>query len=93
MVLCPMKTISADNVVKALFEYITVKGRPALMLTDLGTQFTTHIFDSFWQQFGIRLIHTSIAHPQAHSLSERINTSIKTTIAALQLEGYNMLML
>ena len=90
MVLHPLKNISADNVVKALFDYITVHSRPALILTDLGIQFTAHIFESFCQQFGIRLIHTSIAHPQANSISERINTSIKTTIAALQLKGYNL---
>jgi len=37
---------------------------------------------------GINLLYSSTGRPQANSISERINTSIKSSIAALKLEGY-----
>ena len=87
--LFPLKTISSQNIIDALFKYITVHGRPSMIQTDLGTQFTAQIFDEFNEKFGIRLIHTTPSHPQGNAISERINQSIKSTILALQQDGYN----
>lgn len=85
----PIKTISSENVVDALFKYTTVHGRPSQIHSDLGKQFTAKIFNDFTSKFGIRLNHSSPCHPESNAISERINQSIKSTIIALQKDGYN----
>ena len=89
LVLYPLRTISSSNIVESLFDYITVHGRPSQILTDLGSQFTSNIFQQFTNTYGIKLMHTTVSHPQANSISERINSHIKSTIIALQQEGHN----
>lgn len=85
--LYPLKKITAENVVSSLFQYCTVFGKPSMVLSDLGSQFTSHIFSLFNEMHGILVKHTSVANPQANSISERVNTSIKSTIQALLLDG------
>ena len=87
--LYPLNTITADKIVKCLFSYITSFGRPALILSDLGTQYTSQIYNIFNDTLGIKILHTSVARPQANSISERINTSIKYSITTLQQEGHS----
>lgn len=87
--LYPLTRITTDAVTDCLFDYITSYGRPASILTDLGTQFTSEVFDSISKILGIKLMHTTTGHPQANALSERINTSIKSTVKCLLMEGKN----
>jgi transposase InsO family protein len=85
--LYPITKIDANTVAEKIFKYITTFGRPAIILTDLGTQFTAQVFESLNAAFGIKLLHTTTGRPQANAISERINTSIKSTVAAIQAEG------
>jgi transposase InsO family protein len=87
--LYPLRKIDANSVALKIFKYITTFGRPSLILTDLGTQFTAETFKNLNNMFGIDLIHTTTGRPQANAISERINTSIKNTINAFQSEGKN----
>lgn len=87
--LMPLNVTSSQNVVTALFKYICTHGRPSMIHSDLGKQFTAQIFQDFNAKYGIRLIHSTTAHPQTNGISERINTSIKSTIIALQQDGYS----
>lgn len=41
---------------------------------------------------GVKLHYTTVAHPEANSVSERINFSIKATAKALIQDGYNFCM-
>lgn len=91
MELYPLINITAATVAEKLVKYISTHGRPSQVLCDLGTQFTATIFQCLNNVLHINLMHTSVAHPQANGISERINTSIKSTIKALQLEGYSFM--
>lgn len=85
--LYPIKSISANIIMEKLFEYITTHGRPTLILTDLGSQFISEIFNNFTKIFGIQLQHTTPGHPASNGISERINILLKKSIRALQLQG------
>ena len=87
--LYPLRTVTANTIVKALFHYICSYGRPALILTDLGPQFTAEVFRLFNSSIGIKLSYTTTGRPEANSVSERINCAIKSTIRALQQEGHS----
>lgn len=87
--LFPLLSITSSAVIHALFSYIATHGRPSVILTDLGTQFTSEVFHKFNLSLGIKLNHTSTGRPQANAISERINTSIKSTISCLLETGYS----
>lgn len=87
MELYPVKNVTAGKVAEKIFKYICAYGRPAQILTDLGSQFNSAVFHNLNEVFQINLMHCSSGHPQANGISERINSSIKATIQALQCEG------
>lgn len=87
--LYPLKKITAMNAVHAIFDYIVTFGRPEMILSDNGSQFKANIFQEFNKMLGINLKHTTTSHPEANSVSERINFSIKATVKSLMSEGYN----
>ena len=71
--LVPLKNTCSQNIIAALFKYISTRGRPSMIHADLG-QFTAQIFQDFNTKYGIRLTHSSPAHPQpTQSLSALIN--------------------
>lgn len=85
----PLRSITASKVVHCLLHYITTFGRPTVILSDLGKQFTAQVFNLLNSSIGIKVLHSSVAHPQSNSISERINTSIKYTINMLMEDGFN----
>lgn len=85
----PIKSPSSQSVVDALTSYVTTYGRPAALMSDLGSQFTAHITNHFLKSLKVSLVHSSSGHPQTQGSSERINTSLKSSIATLANEGYN----
>ena len=87
--LFPMRNITAMNAVDAIFSYVSIHGRPEVILADNGTQFKSHIFKEFNHMLGINLKFITIRHPQANGVSERINKSIKSTVYALMEDGYS----
>ncbi|GFX71256.1 putative tick transposon [Trichonephila clavipes] len=54
-----------------------------MILSDLGTQFTADIFKQITSMTGIAFHHTTSRNPKANGQSERINSSLKTTILSL----------
>lgn len=81
--LFPLNTISAEAVAEALLFYITRNGRPAVVLSDSGTQFVSEVFEKVPKAIGIKPNRTTVAHPAANAISERVNTSIKSPINSL----------
>lgn len=79
----PLSKITTNNVTECLFKYIATHGRPAAILTDLGTQFISNVFTKFQQVLGIKMCHTTAGHPQTNTAAERINNQIKSTIEIL----------
>lgn len=82
-----LTNLTSRVVVDSLLWYVTTYGRPSLLLTDLGTQFTAECFEKFNELIGTKLIHTSSGHPEANAISERVNLSIKTSIKSLTDSG------
>lgn len=87
--LFPLKSTTTNIIVQCLLQYFTTFGRPSTMLSDLGKQFTSQIYDQFHKILGIKIAHSSTGHPQANAISERVNRSIKYSIHTLLTEGYN----
>ncbi|GKB27128.1 reverse transcriptase domain-containing protein [Tanacetum coccineum] len=57
-------------------DYFTKFGIPATIITDNGTQLINDPFKSWAEGLGIKLISTSVYHPQANGAVERANRSI-----------------
>ena len=85
-----LNNITAQTVTKALLHYISTHGRPEMILTDQGSQFTSYMFDAFNKALGIKLKHITIAHPQANGLSERVNTQIKSSLYTMATQGFDL---
>ena len=83
-----LRTISSSNIVESLLDYITVHGRPLQILTDWESEFTSNNFQQLRNTYGIRLMHITISHPQTNSISECLNSHIKSTVIAVQ-QGHN----
>lgn len=89
MELFPLKDTSTHKIVNCLFKYFTTFGRPSVILSDLGPQFNSYIYDMFHDTLGIKISHSSSFHPQCNSIAERINASIKSSVNILMLEGHS----
>ncbi|GFR01273.1 putative tick transposon [Trichonephila clavata] len=81
--LFPISNIQAPTIARKIIQYIATFGRPGMILSDLGTQFTANIFKQITNMTGIALHHTISRNPKANGQSDRINTSLKTTILSL----------
>ncbi|GFT91078.1 uncharacterized protein LOC105324479 [Nephila pilipes] len=81
--LFPITNIQAPTIARKILQYITTFGRPGMILRDLGIQFTANIFKQITSMTGIALHHTTSRNPKANGQSERINTSLKTTILSV----------
>ncbi|GFQ90156.1 putative tick transposon [Trichonephila clavata] len=82
-ILFPISNIQAPTIARKIIQYITTFGRPGMILSDLGTQFTANIFKQITSMTGIARHHTTSRNPKAKGQSGRINTSLKTTILSL----------
>lgn len=87
LVLYPLNNLTTETMSKHLINYMSHYGRPAVVLSDQGTQFTSEVFDILNQAFGIKLIHCSKQRPETNGQSERINAAIKSSVLALHEKG------
>jgi hypothetical protein len=85
-----LNRVKANDVVEALFNYITLFGRPRLIHSDNGSQFIATVFKLFLEKFNIKLSHSSVSHPEANAVSERVNTSTKNTVYCLQKQNVSL---
>lgn len=87
MALYPLKNITAESVTTHVINYISNYGRPSVILSDLGTQFTSEVFNLVNNALGIKLVHSTSKHPESNGQSERINGAIKSSINILREDG------
>lgn len=73
--LYPMRKATSKMAIKNLDEFIAEIGKPCKILSDRGTQFTSHRWIQALEERGIRRILTSIRHPQANMV-ERVNREL-----------------
>lgn len=78
----PLKEPTSTEIVDALLSVFTRVGFPAEIQADQGSVFTSSLTTTFLQKFGIRLIHSSVYHPQSNSV-ERWHSVLKRVLRAL----------
>ena len=76
----PLQSISSSIVIdKIKHHWISRYGVPEILVSDRGTQFTSHDFSSFCQFFGIEVRHTTSYHPQCNGMVERFHRVLKNS--------------
>ncbi|KMQ82395.1 reverse ribonuclease integrase, partial [Lasius niger] len=79
--LAPLRQATAKNTTKAITERVILRhGRPDIVLSDNGTQFTSAAFTERLQEFGIKHRTAPVYAPQCNPV-ERTNRTIKTMIS------------
>ncbi|GKA31230.1 reverse transcriptase domain-containing protein [Tanacetum coccineum] len=73
----PVTSITCNKVKNFAFDNIVCRfGVPATIITDNGTQLINDPFKSWADELGIKLVSTSVYHPQANGAVKRANRSI-----------------
>lgn len=79
----PVEEISAETVARCVYEnWITRHGCPAIITTDQGRQFESHLFVALTKLTGAKKIRTTPYHPQSNGLVERWHRTMKTALKA-----------
>ncbi|XP_070191283.1 uncharacterized protein [Littorina saxatilis] len=81
-----LKNIQADTVAEALWEMWTRLGIPDEVITDQGTQFTSHLMKEVNDFLSIKHHMTAPFHPQANGLVERFNSTLKSMLKKLAID-------
>ena len=70
------------SIVPFIYEDIICRHRIPLEITsDRGTEFVNELVRTLCQQYKIRHIITTAYHPQGNGLTERVNQTVKNTLA------------
>ncbi|GMH07488.1 hypothetical protein Nepgr_009328 [Nepenthes gracilis] len=73
----PLAKITEQNAMEFLRQGIVCCfGIPEVVVTDNGTQFTEKRFTKYCRDLRIKLVHTSVAHPQANGQVEVTNRTL-----------------
>ena len=77
-----MKTCTAENVVKYLYEDIICRyGCPKIIISDRGSHFNNKLVEQLCDKFKIRHRMSSPYHPQTNGLVERFNKTLCEMLA------------
>lgn len=73
----PSQNIRTEEVISAIENNIlAVHGKPKRIITDRGTQFTSHDWQDFIEKLGIEHKLTTSYHPQTNGIDERLNGTL-----------------
>lgn len=81
----PLKELSSVEVVNALLSVFARVGFPAEIQSDQGTIFTSALTTTFLERCGVKLLHSSVYHPQSNSI-EKLHSVMKRVLRALCFE-------
>ncbi|KAG8172413.1 hypothetical protein JTE90_014137, partial [Oedothorax gibbosus] len=82
----PVADIRSETVTDALLLIFSRWGFPKVLQCDNGTSFTSNLTSTFFEKFGIRVVHSSVRHPQSNSV-ERWHRTLKRLLKALCVES------
>ena len=85
----PLRKITAPAIVNALTKFFTVFGMPKEIQTDLGSNFTSGIFQQVMHQLQIKHVTSSAYHPQSQGALERYHQTLKTMMKAYCFNNQN----
>lgn len=82
VVTAPMKTMDTDNIVQVLLYEIVLKMQvPERLITNNGSNFISQAMNQVCNRLNIKRSLTSVEAPQTNGLVERMNRTIKTSLA------------
>lgn len=81
----PLKELSSAEVVDGLLSVFARVGFPSEIQSDQGSVFTSALTTTFLERCGVKLIHSSVCHPQSNSV-ERCHSTLKRVLRALCFE-------
>ena len=71
-----VRKVTAQSVVKFFKGLVCRFGVPSRIITDNGTQFTSHAFMQYIEDLGSKVCFASVAHPRSNSQAERANAEV-----------------
>lgn len=75
-----MNTITSHNTIEKLMSIFATHGLPKTIVTDNGTTFTSHEFQQFLRDNGIRHVTSAPYHPSTNGLAERAVQTFKSAL-------------
>lgn len=78
----PLQEATSVEVVDALLSIFSRLGFPAEMQSDQGTVFTSALTTMFLEKCGVKILHSSVYHPQSNSV-ERWHATLKKVLRAV----------
>lgn len=79
----PCTSTSTSEVCRTLEKYFEFYSRPARLISDRGTCFTSNEFTAFIEKHNIHHIKNAVASPQANGQVERVNRVLKNMLGKL----------
>ena len=76
----PMKTIDAERVAEELVKIFSRVGIHHEILTDQGSNFTSHLLTEIYRFLHVHPIRTTPYHPKTDGLVERFNKTLKSLL-------------
>lgn len=77
MVMIPLKNQTSESVSDAFIKrFISYFGCPKILLTDLGSNFTSKLFKQIAKKFRIKKVFTTVARPQSNASLEKSHGSL-----------------
>ncbi|KAH9630653.1 hypothetical protein HF086_003944 [Spodoptera exigua] len=84
-----MISSTSDEVARNLVQFMSLFGIPKMILTDLGTCFTSKLFRQVTEIFKIKPLFTSPYHPQTNGALERSRATLKEYLKSFVNENEN----
>lgn len=85
----PMISSTSDEVARNLVHFMSLFGIPKMILTDLGTCFTSELFKQVTEIFKIKPLFSTPYHPQTNGALERSHATLKEYLKAFVNENQN----
>ena len=82
----PLRNIETTTVAEALVSVFCRVGVPKQILSDRGTQFTSHMMQEVWRLLACQGLQTTPYHPMANGLCERFNGTLKKMLKRMAAE-------
>ncbi|KRX18868.1 Uncharacterized protein T07_3375, partial [Trichinella nelsoni] len=75
-----LKNTTSESVISCLRQIFSIHGLPDIIVSDNGTQFTSHTFQEYLNKGGIRHITSAPFHPSSNGQAERMVRTTKEFI-------------
>ena len=87
-----MSSTTSQRTIEVLSTYFARYGLPEQLVSDNGPQFTSHEFETFIQQQGIKHINSAPYHPSTNGLAERFVQTFKNALRASESDGQSLIL-